>query len=107
MPRLATNTTARVFANTAHLFMSRTTSDYYRQRIAVLQACDEKAQHLYEHFYLTLGAVDQARERESLARRLARCEQDGKFGEYFQVQSRYKMRVDDLERTRARLGVDK
>ena len=51
--------------------------------------------------------MDQARERESLARRLARCEQDGKFGEYFQVQSRYKMRVDDLERTRARLGVDK
>lgn len=87
--------------------MSRTASDYYRQRIAALQACDEKAQHLYEHFYLTLSAVDQARERTALGYRLARCEQDGKFGEYFQVQSRYKMRVDDLERTRARLGVDK
>lgn len=87
--------------------MSRTASDYYRQRIAALQRCDEQAQHLYEHFYLTLGAEDQAREREAVKRRIARCEQDGKLGEYFQVQSRYKMRVDDLERTRARLGVGK
>lgn len=85
--------------------MSRTTSEYYRERIAALQACDDKAQELYERHYLTLGAEDQARERESLARRIARCEQDGKFGEYFQVQSRYKMRVDALERERERLNV--
>lgn len=85
--------------------MSRTASDYHRQRIAALQRCDEQAQHLYEHFYLTLGAEDQAREREAVKRRIARCEQDGKFGEYFQVQSRYRRRVEGLEDERRRLGV--
>lgn len=95
------NTRAR-FANISlHAAMS---AAEHLQHMELATRYEQAAQRMYER-YLKLDEHQQANERRAIHFRLERCEREAKFGEYFQVQWRYRRRVEGLEDERRRLGV--